>query len=521
MKIHAVYGVALAATGLFLLSACGGGGEGSPATTSMTVPVPVVPTTPPAEDEDTTPPVAVLPPASERPRFAGWSEIHAPIVDLDTLEDKYWRTLSGLRHVGANVAPSATLPRSGMHDGVSIFYGTLRDGVGRAQVLAWLQENVDRALEWGPGFDGLPIHPNPPVIRLVEGTSAENTDIAIRAVQAVNSVLPSAHKLRFGTPIALPNTPDSRDGVGNGEILIHMAPREEWPQEAKQGTPTSSAGTYVPIVAFDERQRMFLRAGIIALDPMHIDQALRDEQYPSRTLDQQQNRIGYVVHEIVHTLGFLAHPESLPTILTYNLDLKRFGGNPGHYLYPLDLEGIHAAYSRLEPHARSADLRSFGPWSSTSTHIRGVLDDVTFGAAARNSIEHGYAFGQAPDMDLAANSALSGTASWAGRLLGLTPQLEVVGGSASLVVELETLTGAMNFADLESWSANAVLGAIGTGSMWGDGDLGYTIAVHGNAFRETAGDDGTLTGAFFGRSHEGMGGTLERDDLSAGFGGTR
>ena len=38
---------------------------------------------------------------------------------------------------------------------------------------------------------------------------------------------------------------------------------------------------------------------------------------------------------------------------------------------------------------------------------------------------------------------------------------------------------------------------------------------------QTGGDAGTVTGAFFGPAHEGMGGVLERDDLSAGFGGKR
>ena len=34
-------------------------------------------------------------------------------------------------------------------------------------------------------------------------------------------------------------------------------------------------------------------------------------------------------------------------------------------------------------------------------------------------------------------------------------------------------------------------------------------------------DDGVLTGAFFGPSHEGAGGVLERDDLNADFGASR
>jgi len=57
--------------------------------------------------------------------------------------------------------------------------------------------------------------------------------------------------------------------------------------------------------------------------------------------------------------------------------------------------------------------------------------------------------------------------------------------------------------------------------VWRDGDLEYTISVSGNAFQSTGGDSGVVTGAFFGSAHEGMGGTLERADLSGGFGGTR
>ena len=57
--------------------------------------------------------------------------------------------------------------------------------------------------------------------------------------------------------------------------------------------------------------------------------------------------------------------------------------------------------------------------------------------------------------------------------------------------------------------------------MWDDGDLSYVIAVRGNTFRETGGDEGRLTGVFVGAAHEGAAGTLERDDLTAAFGAAR
>ena len=47
------------------------------------------------------------------------------------------------------------------------------------------------------------------------------------------------------------------------------------------------------------------------------------------------------------------------------------------------------------------------------------------------------------------------------------------------------------------------------------------MSVRGNLFGRTGGDEGRITGAFSGASHEGMGGTLSRDDLAAGFAGTR
>ena len=38
---------------------------------------------------------------------------------------------------------------------------------------------------------------------------------------------------------------------------------------------------------------------------------------------------------------------------------------------------------------------------------------------------------------------------------------------------------------------------------------------------KAGGDTGMVTGAFFGTGHEGMGGVIVREDLSAGFGVTR
>ena len=143
---------------------------------------------------------------------------------------------------------------------------------------------------------------------------------------------------------------------------------------------------------------------------------------------------------------------------------------------------------------------------------------AAFGVALRNGYAEPWAYGLSPDSDLVDNSALSGTARWTGTLLGMTPLAASVAGDASIDVDLATLDGTVGFTSLEQW--NGAPGEAGTGATWLDGDLAYTIAVTGNAFRETGGDAGMLTGIFTGPGHEGAAGTLERADLTAAFGAT-
>ena len=200
---------------------------------------------------------------------------------------------------------------------------------------------------------------------------------------------------------------------------------------------------------------------------------------------------------------------------------------PGHILFPLDREALLAAYSRLEPGTLPEDLsaESLGTWDDTSFHIRGDLDfpggQASFGVASRNGLVQPWAFGPTPLTNLADNPVLSETVTWNGALLGITPSAETVAGSARLAVELATLDGQLDFTTMEHWGTNEAPGAIGTGATWGDGDLGYAIEVRGNTFIQTGGDDGEVTGAFFGAAHEAMGGVVERTDLAAGFGGKR
>ena len=231
-----------------------------------------------------------------------------------------------------------------------------------------------------------------------------------------------------------------------------------------------------------------------------------------------------IAHELIHLLG-RGHvdPNRFPATLMLS------GGSETltpHVLHPLDREALLAVYRHLPPGTPPDGIAAaLGSWSDVSMHIRGAIDvaggELAFGAALRNGLAQPWAAGPAPGSPLGDNAALSGGASWSGRLAGLTPGAESVAGAADLAVDLGSLSGALDFSGLEHWPAGAAPGPAGSGTTWRDGRLGYRIEVRGNSFIRTGGDEGEVTGAFFGPGHEGMGGVVLRADLSAGFGGKR
>ena len=237
--------------------------------------------------------------------------------------------------------------------------------------------------------------------------------------------------------------------------------------------------------------------------------------------DERQTVI-LLAHELMHALGVSQHVSpTFATIMEGTGAIHHFEQEgqpqPVSLLYSVDREALRVLYGRLDIGDGPTD---FGPWSAQSTHLAGNGPHANFGVALRNGYAEPWAHGVRPASTLGNNRALSGTVSWRGALLGFSGRRPVA-GDASIGVQLGTLTGSADFTSLETWTAGAAPGAAGTGTQWLDGDLGYLIAVDGNTFRETGGDDGTLTGIFTGRQHEGAAGTLERADLTAAFGASR
>ena len=452
-------------------------------------------------------------PVGEAPGLPLQTALHAhqaPLIHLD-----------GQLHVGADVAaPAGALPIVAVHGDASVSHGTIRDGVGAAEVIAYLQADAAPygATDDGDGADvqlipgGLVVRfaATPPIVHFADGTPAALIDETVRVVQAINAALPPVWQLGISPDPVAAVTPSPADGV----ILVTFAPQASWPAEA---VPPGDADIglaeprYRVVPTGDPEVPWLLEivAGRIWVDPSETEGV---------------ERLGVIAHELIHLLGRNhVDPERFPETLMVA------GGSEAlseHILHRLDREALHAVYGRLPAGTTPERIaEELGPWSDATTHVRGELSigaqEVVFGAALLNGRAQPWAVGPVPPADLGDNAALSGSVLWTGRLLGLTPQAETVSGAAEMAVDLLTLSGSLNLTGLEHWPAHAAPGTLGSGATWRDGRLGYQIAVHGNTFVQTGGDAGVVTGAIFGSSHEGIGGVLVREDLSAGFGGKR
>ena len=456
------------------LAACGGGGGGSGGSA-----------TPPLVERPDPSPTLPL----QRPRDAG----NAPIVQVG-------RNL----HIGPDVAPSHLPVRlSAAHDDIVISYGQVRDGIGAEQLIGYLEHDITRRVYHSSGL--IPrIESGPLTVRIAQSTTEAMRDEAIRAVQLINAALPRDWQMHVSNTQGIPGTPPPTDS----DILIQFLPRDEWPEGV--GTPNAIgvAARHNTLGWVDGQYQILTRSVHVIVDHTRVT---------------GRDRMETLVHEIIHALG-RDHPDR--DLFPHTIMNTTAESRDNHILYPLDREALHAWYGRLRTGSTVASLADdLGPWSDTSTHLLGEFSadgqDVSFGVALRNALAQPWATGPAPLTNLADNAALSGSASWSGRLLGFTPNAESVAGAAELAIALDSLDGDLEFSELEYWSAGEAPGAAGSGTLWNDGDLSYDVEVRGNTFTRTAGDDGIITGAFLGTEHQAMGGTLQRNDLSAAFGGSR
>ena len=491
-------------------------------------------------------------PGAAAPEERGPGVPPPPVIDLRGDSSRAPHTL----HVGANAAPARdALPDSRDYHGVVVSSGELLDGKSAGGVADYLRQHIDDEYRSGPGTPGLPTLSEPPILHLAAGTSDALAAYVERAVGLINTALPVDKRILLSADPAPPLT--ALANVPDGRIYVDFAPsKHHWKLGGRfEYGWTDYDGNRIMVAEVDPSaeyndaaqrwEYVGMRAGRIWFDRGVFETNLntlsiwdwdagawKREVLASRPVNGHAARPRYpdeffnrmTMYALLRSLGLLRRVDSadFPDSIVRDASGPRIGHLPN-----IDGEALFAAYGRLAPGTQPEDLsaESLGPWDDTSFHLRGDLDfaggEASFGVAFRNGLARPWAKGTAPLSDLADNSALFGTASWNGALLGVTPAAETVAGDARLTVELSTLDAELEFSRLERWGVEGAPGRAGGGSRWGDGDLEYSVEIRGNSFHRNGGDDGEVAGAFFGAEHEAMGGVLERSDLAAGFGGVR
>ena len=427
----------------------------------------------------------------------------------------------GQFHVGADVAPSYWLMTPvKTYDGVEVSRGeTTNYWLPKEKVASYLYQMVDvgrRQNGSNPDLwkwsSGLMTFPDAPVVRIAEGTTQEWKDQIVRAVQAVNAYMPKDKRLQIDETPALLMPADysvsDLNKIPDGQIFV----------EILRPYPYALGSSLSIWVGLDGDVRIGTRSrgevSRMRANLVRIDHDRNSGYFVHRAM-------GVLVHELLHAVGMSGH---VAFSEFHGTLIEPFLKGEKRFLPAVDGEVLHLMYSRFKPGdpPSAFTVENLGDWSMTTKHVRGDVffgddrwgdwtEQANFGVAFKNGLAQPWAQGMMPD-GLLRDAGLSGTAAWKGRLVGFTPKEKEVGGAATLSVSLSTLRGDLAFTDLAYMDG---------GGRWLDGDLTYKMAVVGNEFAQTGGDKGFVTGVFVGRKHGGMAGVLERDDLTAAFGGKR
>ena len=443
-------------------------------------------------------------------------------------------------HIGPDVAPPAgALEPWGARDGVALSKGDVRDGEGAARTLAWVRTMADANLE--PGIVGLQTWRWRPELVLVGEADARFVRLARDAAGIVNAALPFGRRIDLSTLGAHYTDREVASLVGDnkhGRIYLRVRSRADpwWSGAVDTELGRTRILKYTLPDAETGREEVTGDGALwsdVVLDPGAL----------ASFADAEITHV--IVHELLHAMGFMSHTDDTRFRSTLSEVYVR-GSHPRGLIHGIDREGLLAAYARFRPGALpgALDVESLGPWTDTTQHLRGDLDlgagEIAFGVAWRNGLAQPWVAGPRPAGELAANRALTGTVTWNGALLGMTPDGEAVVGDTALALDMEDFRreaarglgyGYVDYGRL-AFTGLRYEG----GGRWGEGGLAYRVRIDGNGFRDAnstfnvragptlvpSGEDfGVVTGAFFGTQHEGIGGVLERHDLSAAFGGRR
>ena len=458
-----------------VLSACGGGGK-STTSAPMVIPPPIQqpqqPVEPPTQPQQPVqapqqPQQPVEPPVQSQPTITVPEAFPNKIGDVGSME--------------------VAFERHGSYADLEKYF---KDIVRYACAFAGrcIGDIVDR-------FDGAPI------VKISGYATDEQKQKVQNAIQVVNQVLPDGHKMIFSSEIA-PRARLAYTTVPEGEIHVGF-------DDPKYHAKLRETSTYV---------RYHLSNG--SYGGAHIWTSSGNGFIPA----------------FLRALGLRGSVSSVPSI--FNPATHR--GNvsipkPYTSLTTLDKQALKALYSHFD---NGDNMLSDGPWNSSDfdfearltwgcfgQYCGGAVDDLHFGVTYGNGSGRPWVNGPTPNTDVSRNSSLVpdpslGEVRYEGGIVGVDSEQNLVFGDTIFDLDLDTLKAVVLFHNLRVRNVhNTNDFNIDRGRPWKRRHIGgYRVQITGNSFENTSKG---IVGSFFGPSHEYVGGTLQRSDLTAAFGAKR
>ena len=312
-----------------------------------------------------------------------------------------------------------------------------------------------------------------------EGLSSyAEEDVIRRAVAIVNRSLPA----------------DKRLGISYAD-LEYAAAAEEAIDRVEVGGGNLEAET--AIIYADIRGGLTGNKGGVGWTDGRWGFALVNDSL-MENVNTQEYAVQAMVHEILHAMGLMGHPHHMHTsVLSYQHASTNVLDN-------VPLIDVAVLY----------DMNGWGRWSGSIQTLVDTVDGTQFGvhrlASTSGSVDIPWV--DAGFLSAPYESALRGTASWSGSLVGMTSQSSAVAGDADLRVNFVTSKGRARFHSIRHWNGN----------MWNRRGWSYDLYVNGTYF-DSNDPDGIpdVAGAFYGLDAEVAAGTLQRPEITAAFGAER
>ena len=317
-----------------------------------------------------------------------------------------------------------------------------------------------------------------PKVHISANTAREGTWAIRRTIGILNRSLPEEYRLSYETTNRTFSGVDRDDRTSRVESLV---PRGVIHAEIYPYDDPKSGGS-----AWTDGKRSFALG----------DESGRDLSTPHG----MRLMVETMVHEFLHALGLVAHPQEIHTsIMSY-----RYHSEGEIDRVPLiDVAMLH-------------DLYGWGFWDGemrrVTEHEGGVhfgVDNLHRGTAVIPWVDASYLAAPRPN-------ELSGSASYDGTLVGYAANGTALYGDADLSVHFGRGTGVARFHRITDWDGNS----------WNRSGYRYDLSLYGHYFDSTIDSqdrDGIpdVVGAFYGFEAETAAGTLQRSEITAAFGAVK